>query len=68
MTTLQSIIQEISHLSQEDLESLLHVVVRRIDQQQKVEAILEEFIGTGEGVWHSDAQDYVNELRKEEEE
>lgn len=68
MTSLQTIIKEISHLNQEELELLLREVIQRIDQQKKVEAILDEYIGVGEGVWQTDAQEYVNELRKEEEE
>lgn len=67
MTSLQTIIKQISHLSQEELEVLLREVVQRIDQQKKVEAILDEYIGVGQGVWQTDAQEYVNELRKEEE-
>lgn len=68
MTSLQTIIKEISHLNQEELELLLREVIQRIDQQKKVEAILDEYMGVGQGVWQTDAQDYVNELRKEEEE
>lgn len=68
MTSLKTIIKEISHLSQEELEVLLREVIQRIDQQKKVESILDEYIGAGEGVWQTDAQEYVNELRKEEEE
>jgi hypothetical protein len=68
MTSLQTIIKEISHLNQEELELLLREVIQRIDQQKKVEAILDEYIGVGEDVWQTDAQEYVNELRKEEEE
>ena len=67
MTSLQTIIKEISHLNQEELELLLREVIQRIDQQKKVEAILDEYMGVGQGVWQTDAQEYVNELRKEEE-
>lgn len=68
MTSLQTIIKEISHLNQEELEVLLKEVIQRIDLQKRVEAILDEYIGVGMGVWQTDAQEYVNELRKEEEE
>ena len=67
MTSLQTVIKEISHLNQEELELLLREVIQRIDQQKKVEAILDEYMGVGQGVWQTDAQEYVNELRKEEE-
>ena len=42
-------------------------LVKRIDQQKRVESILDEYIGLGEGYWLTDAQAYVEELRSEEE-
>jgi len=47
---------------------LLREVSQRIDQQKKVEAILDEYMGVVQGVRQTDAQEYVNEPRKEEEE
>jgi len=54
--------------SPEELELLLREVSQRIDQQKKVEAILDEYMGVVQGVRQTDAQEYVNEPRKEEEE
>lgn len=39
----------------------------RVDRRRQVESILDEYIGVGKGIWQTDAQEYVNELRKEEE-
>lgn len=67
MTQLQTIIEGMNQLSQEDLAVLLREVIKRMDQQEQVEGILNEYIGIGEGLWDTDAQIYVDELRKEEE-
>lgn len=63
----QHIVDEISHLQLEELEVVLKEILKRIDQQKRVELILEEYIGIGEGFWQTDAQTYVEELRSEEE-
>jgi predicted translin family RNA/ssDNA-binding protein len=63
----QHIIDEISHLQLEEFEMILKEIHRRIDQQRRVESILDEYIGIGEGFWQTDAQEYVEELRREEE-
>jgi len=63
----EQIIDEISHLQLEELEMILKEILKRIDQQKRVELILDEYIGIGEGFWQTDAQEYVEELRSEEE-
>ena len=67
MTQLQTIIEGINQLSQEELAVLLREVIKRIDQQEQVEGILNEYIGIGEGLWDTDAQAYVDDLRQEDE-
>jgi len=41
-------------------------ILKRIDQQKRVESILDDFIGAGEGFWQTDAQEYIEELRSED--
>ncbi|MCB0634993.1 MAG: hypothetical protein KDC54_00165 [Lewinella sp.] len=67
MTQLQVIIEEINHLSQEELAVLLREVIKRIDQQEQVEGILNDYVGIGEGLWDTDAQAYIDDLRQEDE-
>ncbi len=67
MIQLQSIIEGISYLSQEELAVLLREVIKRMDQQEKVESILNEYTGIGEGLWNTDGQSYVDDLRQEDE-
>ena len=59
----QHIIEEINHLQSEELEIVLRELLKRIDQQKRVSSILDEYIGLGEGLWQTDAQTYVEELR-----
>jgi hypothetical protein len=63
----EQIIDEISQFQLEELEMILKEILKRIDQQKRVESILDEYIGIGEGFWQIDAQEYVEELRSEEE-
>lgn len=65
MTKVQTIIEEISHLSQEELEVILGEILNRLDRKNKIESILDQYIGIGEGLWEEDAQDHINELREE---
>lgn len=66
MTKVQTIIEEIHDLNSEELEIVLREILQRIDAYKKAESILDEYIGSGKGIWETDAQEYVNELRKEE--
>ncbi|HKK78171.1 MAG TPA: hypothetical protein VJ933_01025 [Phaeodactylibacter sp.] len=59
----QHIIEEINHLQLEELEMVLAELLKRIDQQKRVSSILDEYIGLSEGLWQTDAQAYVEELR-----
>lgn len=63
MTKVKTIIKEIKKLSIKDLEAILREILRRMNRQQKIEAAMNDFIGSGQGVWEKDAQDYVNILR-----
>lgn len=66
MTKVQSIIAEIRELDPEELGLVLQEILARIDRVKQTEKALEKYIGTGQGVWEMDAQDYVNSLRKED--
>lgn len=67
MTRIQTIIEEINHLSPDELELILKEILMRLDRRKKIETILDEYMGIGEGVWEVDAQEYVNELREDDE-
>ena len=67
MTRIQTIIEEINHLNPDELEVILKEILMRLDRKKKIETILEEYMGIGEGVWEMDAQEYVDELREEDE-
>ncbi len=64
MTKLQNVLTDIDQLEIEELELLLKEVIKKIEETKRIDSILEEYMGIGEGVWKSDAQEYVNELRE----
>lgn len=66
MTKVQTIIKEIKNLSIKDLEAILQEILHRMNRQQRREAAMNDFIGSGRGVWGTDAQDHVNSLREED--
>lgn len=63
MTKIQTIIEEIHDLNSEELEILLREILQRMDAYKQAESILDDYIGSGKGIWETDAQEYVNELR-----
>ena len=67
MTKVQTIIKEINELNRTDLELVLQEILRKIDKEKLIHSIIDEYIGIGEGIWQTDAQEYVNKLRQEEE-
>ncbi|MCR9099962.1 MAG: hypothetical protein NXI25_08430 [bacterium] len=67
MTKVQTIIEEISQLGHSELEQVLEEVLSRLDRKKKIDAILAEYAGIGEGVWKTDAQEFVDRLREERE-
>lgn len=66
MTRTQTLIEEISHLEQNELEIILQEIMKRIDRKKQIDSILNQYVGIGKGVWETDAQIYVNRIREEE--
>lgn len=64
---LEHIIKEITLLEVEELEKVLNELIKRIERKKRIESIIDQYMGLGKGVWETDAQKYVDELRKEEE-
>jgi len=63
MTKVQTLILEINKLDQEELELILKEILHRVDRRKRAEAALNKLVGSGIGVWASDAQKTVNTLR-----
>lgn len=64
---MEHIIKEITLLEVEELEKVLNELIKRIERKKRIESIIDQYMGLGKGVWETDAQKYVDELRKEEE-
>lgn len=66
MTKIQELILEINKLDEKELELILKEVLRRLDRRKRAEAALNKIIGSGAGVWDTDAQKYINSLREDD--
>ena len=66
MTKVQTLMLEINKLDQSELELILKEILRRIDRKKRAEVALNKLIGSGTGVWGSDAQQYINALREDD--
>jgi hypothetical protein len=67
MTRVQTILEEISRLSPEEMESVYITLRKQMDRLQRIKLALRNYVGQASGFWHEDAQEYVNQLREERE-
>ena len=65
-SAVQSIIEQIRKLNKEELEFILKEVFENTERKKRTLLALNDFIGTGKGIWNLDAQKYVNSLREED--
>lgn len=69
MSRAEIIIQELGTWKEKDLRILYDALVSRILRQNVSENSkiqkLDRYIGVGRGVWKTDAQDHVNQLRED---
>ncbi len=65
-STVQSIIEQIRKLNTDELELILKEVFESVERKKRIMLTLDNFIGTGKGIWNLDAQEYVNSLREED--
>ena len=63
MTKTETILKEINSLTMTELELIYNEIQKRINRLQKAQKALEEFRGTGVGVWPKDVQKWINEGR-----
>ncbi|MCB0641753.1 MAG: hypothetical protein KDC44_08950 [Phaeodactylibacter sp.] len=63
MTKTQILINELNKLSLNELEEILSALLEQVDRKKVAAQLLDKLIGTGEGVWKKQAQDFVNDLR-----
>ncbi len=65
MSRVENIIQEIEALEDDELELLLQVLLKRLDKRRRMKEVFDKYRGIGKGVWPSDAQAYINQLRED---
>jgi hypothetical protein len=61
---IEIILKEIDLLQPADLEVLYLELAKRLCKMNKTIAILNKYAGKGRGVWQTDAQHYIQQLRE----
>jgi hypothetical protein len=61
---IEIILKEIDLLQPADLEVLYVEIAKRLHKMNKTIAILTKYAGKGKGVWQTDAQQYIQQLRE----
>ena len=63
MSQIEHILEEIDQLAPEEVTVLYTELTKRMDRFELASSILAKYKGKGQGVWQSDAQLHVNQLR-----
>ncbi|GAA3996768.1 hypothetical protein GCM10022408_04250 [Hymenobacter fastidiosus] len=66
MSRTDTILQEIASLTPHELELVYQEILKR--RSNRVAEVLDRHRGKGQGVWTTDAQQYVNQLRADDRE
>jgi len=65
MSTRQ-IIKEIESLPEKSKQEIYNYIQRKLSRKDYAVKVLDEIRGIGKGLWDKDAQEYVNELRRDD--
>ena len=65
MSNLESVLSKIGELDDEELLLVLGEVNSKIKRRDKAKEIIENFSGKTKGLWSTEPQKYVEELRKD---
>jgi hypothetical protein len=66
MSKVEILIQEIRTLPAEDLQKVIQELLHQADRLQLAKEALEKIAGMGNGLWTTDSQAYIQELRTNE--
>jgi hypothetical protein len=64
MSKVEILIQEIRTLPAEDLQKVIQELLHQADRLQLAKEAIEKIAGMGNGIWTTDSQAYIQELRK----
>ena len=65
MTKLQVILKEIDSLNKEEQAQLLNLLLNKISKMKHILSVLDEYKGKGAGIWNTDAQEHINQMRSD---
>ena len=63
MSRTEVLIDEISHLPVEEMQQVYQALARQLQLQDRTEQLLTRVRGAAAGLWTTDAQAYVTDLR-----
>ena len=63
MSKVEILIQEIRTLPAEDLQKVIQELLHQADRLQLAKEALEKIAGMGNGLWTTDSQAYMKDLR-----
>ena len=63
MSKVEILIQEIRTLPAEDLQKVIQELLHQADRLQLAKEALEKIAGMGDGLWTTDSQAYIQDLR-----
>jgi hypothetical protein len=66
MSKVEILIQEIRTLPAEDLQKVIQELLHQADRLQLAKEVIEKIAGMGNGIWTTDSQAYIQELRTNE--
>jgi hypothetical protein len=66
MSKVEILIQEIRTLPAEDLQKVIQELLHQADRPQLAKEAIEKIAGMGNGLWTTDSQAYIQELRANE--
>jgi len=65
MSKVEVILKEIRSLHPEQVQIILHELLKKIRKKDKLLKLLSEYRGIGEGVWKEDAQKFITAGRND---
>lgn len=64
MSKVDLILKEIDDLSPDERNLLFQEIFKKVKKMEHILSILSRYKGIGKGIWNQDAQQYINDLRK----
>ena len=64
MSRTEQLIEEISQLPDSQVQEVYQALAKKLELQAKADQLIAKVCGVGSGIWATDAQQYINNLRQ----